>query len=205
MAAVLVVCWTATASAAGETVSNFNAAGQHAFAPAYGQALPPVGYVDFCARYPAECRSLGGSNAKVELTSERWEALEGINRFVNSKIRPAHDIDLHGVPERWSFPVDAGDCEDFVLLKKRYLEGLGFPAETLLITVVLEEQGGGHAVLTVRTSAGDFVLDNRRSTIKRWSDTGYSFLKRQSQEDPLQWIALTPVNTPDPGALAGGN
>jgi predicted transglutaminase-like cysteine proteinase len=205
MAAVLVVCWASTAAAAGETVSNFNSAGQHAFAPAYGQALPPVGYVDFCARHPAECQPLGGSKTKVQLTPERWRVLGEINSFVNSKIRPAQDIDLYGVPEYWSIPTDAGDCEDYVLLKKRYLEGLGFPAETLLITVVLEEQGGGHAVLIVRTSAGDFVLDNRRDEIKRWSDTGYFYLKRQSQQDPLQWIALTPRHTPDPGAIAGGN
>lgn len=205
MATLLVVGWAATAAAAGETVSNFNSAGAHAFAPAYGQTLPPVGYVDFCARVPAECKPLGGSMAKVELTSERWKVLGDINTVVNRKIRPANDIDLHGVPERWSIPTDAGDCEDYVLLKKRYLEGLGFPAETLLITVVLDERGGGHAVLLVHTSAGDFVLDNRRAEIKRWSDTGYFLLKRQSQENPLQWVALTPRNTPDPGAIAGGN
>jgi predicted transglutaminase-like cysteine proteinase len=156
LAAVLVVCWAGTTAAAGGTVSNFNAAGEHAFAPAYGQALPPVGYVDFCARHPAECRAIGSSKAKVQLTSERWQVLREINSFVNRKIRPAHDIDLYGVSEYWAIPTDAGDCEDYVLLKKRYLEGLGFPARTLLITVVIEEHGGGHAVLTVRTSAGDW-------------------------------------------------
>ena len=138
MAAALAVCAAATAAAAGEVVSNFNSAGERAFAPAYGQSLPPVGYVEFCTRHSAECQPIGGSEAKVRLTSERWQVLGEINSFVNSKIRPAHDIDLHGVPERWSIPTDAGDCEDYVLLKKRYLEGVGFPAETLLITVVLE-------------------------------------------------------------------
>jgi predicted transglutaminase-like cysteine proteinase len=205
LTAVLVVCWAGSAAAASESVSNFNSAGEYAFAPAYGEALPPVGYVDFCARHRGECQPLGVSNTKVHLTSERWQVLGEINDYVNRKIRPAHDVDLHGVPERWSIPIDAGDCEDYVLLKKRYLEGVGFPAGSLLITVVLEEQGGGHAVLIVRTSAGDFVLDNRRAGIKRWSETGYYFLKRQSQSDPLQWIALTPVNAPDPGAIAGGN
>jgi predicted transglutaminase-like cysteine proteinase len=205
LAAVLVVCWSGTAAVAGDAVSNFNSAGEHAFAPAYGEALPPVGYVDFCARHPDECEPLGGSKAKIQLTQERWQVLREINGFVNAKIRPATDMELYGVPEYWAIPTDAGDCEDYVLLKKRYLEGLGFPAETLLITVVIEEQGGGHAVLIVRTSAGDFVLDNRRNDIRRWSDTGYFFLKRQSQTDPLQWIALTPGNTPDPASIAGGN
>lgn len=205
MTAVFLVLWAGTAAAAGDAVSNFESAGEHAFAPSYGEALPPVGYVEFCSRHSVECRPLGGSDTRVELTADRWRVLGEINSFVNSKIKPALDMDLHGVPERWSIPTNAGDCEDYVLLKKRYLEGIGFPAETLLITVVLDEQGGGHAVLLVRTTAGDFVLDNRRSKIERWSDTGYFFLKRQSQEDPLQWIALTPRNTPDPGAVAGGN
>jgi predicted transglutaminase-like cysteine proteinase len=205
MAAVFAICLAASAAAAGEVASNFNSAGERAFAPTYGQSLPPVGFVEFCTRNAPECQPIGGTEAKVRLTEERWQVLREINSFVNGKIRPAHDIDLHGVPERWSIPTDAGDCEDYVLLKKRYLEGVGFPAETLLITVVLEEQGGGHAVLIVRTSAGDFVLDNRRNGIERWSDTGYFFLKRQSQDNPLRWVALTPGSTPDPGAIAGGN
>ena len=205
LAAVLVVCWSGSAAAAGDAVSNFNSAGEHAFVPVYGDTLPPVGYVDFCARLPEQCEPRGPSQSEVKLSSERWRELGEVNDYVNARIRPAHDVDLHGVLERWSIPTDAGDCEDYVLLKKRYLEELGFPAATLLITVVLEEQGGGHAVLTVRTSAGDFILDNRREGIKRWSDTGYFFLKRQSQENPLAWVALTPRNTPDPGAIAGGN
>ena len=205
LAAVLVVCCSGSAAAAGDAVSNFNSAGEHAFASAYGETAPPVGYVDYCARQPDECQPRGVSQPEVELSSERWRLLNEVNDYVNAKIRPAHDIDLHGVPERWSIPTDAGDCEDYVLLKKRYLEELGFPAATLLITVVIEEQGGGHAVLSVRTTAGDFILDNRRDGIKRWSDTGYFFLKRQSQDNPLAWVALTPRNTPDPAAIAGGN
>ena len=205
MAAVLMVGLAASTAAAGETVSNFNSAGEHAFAPVYGKALPPVGYVDYCARNSDDCQGRGEARTEVALTAKRWQGLNDINDYVNDKIRPAHDIELHGVPEHWDIPTEAGDCEDYVLLKKRYLEGLGFPPETLLITVVIEEQGGGHAVLTVRTDAGDFVLDNRRRDIKRWSETGYYYLKRQSQESPMQWTALTPRNTPDPRMIAGGN
>lgn len=205
LAAVLVVCWAGSAAAAGDAVSNFNSAGEHAFAPDYGETLPPVGYVDYCARQPDECKPHVPSHTKIKLSSERWRVLGEVNDFVNAKIRPANDVDLHGVPERWSMPTDAGDCEDYVLLKKRYLEELGFPAATLLITVVIDELGGGHAVLTVRTSAGDFALDNRREEVKRWSDTGYLFVKRQSQDNPLAWVALTPRSTPDPGAVARGN
>jgi predicted transglutaminase-like cysteine proteinase len=75
LAAVFVVCWAGAAAAAGGAVSNFNASGELAFAPAYGKALPPFGYVDFCARHPADCRPLGGTKAKVQLTDERWQVL----------------------------------------------------------------------------------------------------------------------------------
>ena len=37
----------------------------------------------------------------------------------------------------------------------------GWPESKLLITVVRDENNEGHAVLTVRTDEGDFILDNR--------------------------------------------
>jgi predicted transglutaminase-like cysteine proteinase len=117
--------------------------------------------------------------------------LREVNSQVNASIEPVSDQELYAVPERWDYPVDAGDCEDYVLLKQRYLQDLGFPVESLLITVVLDEAGEGHAVLMVTTDKGDFVLDNRRSEVLRWSDTHYKFLKRQSQEDPRIWLALS--------------
>ena len=92
------------------------------------------------------------------------------------------------------------------LLKRRFLENLGFAPEALLITVVLDEKKEGHAVLTVVTDEGDFVLDNRRDEIRRWSDLEYTFLKRQSQRDPRLWVALTKDAKPTAsGFVAGGN
>jgi Bacterial transglutaminase-like cysteine proteinase BTLCP len=71
------------------------------------------------------------------------------------------------VPERWNYPIDAGDCEDYALLKKQYLKKLGFKAGLLPLAVVLNEAGEFHAVLMVLTDRGDFVLDNRRNEILR--------------------------------------
>ena len=96
------------------------------------------------------------------------------------------DEELYGEDEYWAFPADAGDCEDYVLMKKRYLEKLGFARSALLITVVLDEKNEGHAVLTLRTDEGDFVLDNRRNEIRRWTDLDYVFLKRQSRARPAR-------------------
>jgi predicted transglutaminase-like cysteine proteinase len=197
------ICWAGAAGAGEGLLGRYEQAAGRGFAPVYGQAQPPIGYVDFCARNEAECRSLGGSHGKVRLSPERWRQLNEVNQAVNRKIAPASDQELYGLAEHWTVPADAGDCEDYVLLKKRRLEGLGFAAGSLLVTVVLDEQGEGHAVLMVRSNAGDLVLDNRRDEIKRWSDTRYHYLKRQSESDPRKWLALTPRIAPDSGAIAG--
>ena len=59
-------------------------------------------------------------------------------------------------------------------------------------------------MLTVTTAGGDFVLDNRRNEILRWSDTHYTYLKRQSPSDPRQWVALMKEKTNTSGFIAGG-
>jgi len=59
-----------------------------------------------------------------------------------------------------------------------------------LITVVRDRKGEGHAVLTVRTDKGEFILDNQNPEILAWFDTGYRFVKRQSQSDPNQWVSV---------------
>ena len=174
------------------------------FAAEFGRALPPVGFVGFCGRNPDECKASGGKAVKLAMPPERWNLLYQVNTFVNGKIAPVSDQELYGEPEYWAYPTDAGDCEDYLLLKKRYLQNLGFPASALLITVVLDEKNEGHAVLTVTTDEGDFVLDNRRNEVRRWKDTGYSFLKRQSPRDPKQWVALAKEKTITNGFVAGG-
>jgi predicted transglutaminase-like cysteine proteinase len=161
------------------------------FAQEYSATLAPVGFVDFCRRNAKECAKLDARQERVDLTPERWHLLYQVNAFVNGKVAPVSDQELYGQPEFWTYPTDAGDCEDYLLLKKRYLQSLGFPPESLRITVVLDEHAQGHAVLTVTAKDGDYVLDNRRNDIRRWADTGYDFLKRQSAGNPLLWVALT--------------
>jgi predicted transglutaminase-like cysteine proteinase len=56
--------------------------------------------------------------------------------------------------------------------------------------VVRDKKGDGHAVLTVKTNRGEFVLDNQEPAILPWNKTGYRFVKRQSQSDPNDWVAL---------------
>jgi len=139
---------------------------------------------------PAACSGSSKSQDFATANSANWQLLQDINTYVNGKIAPISDKDLYGVAEKWTFPVDAGDCEDYVLLKQRYLSRLGFDMGNLLITVVLDEKREGHAVLTVTTTDGDYVLDNRTNDIRRWDETPYVFLKRQSRQDPRKWVAL---------------
>ena len=69
--------------------------------------------------------------------------------------------------------------------------------------MVLDERSEGHAILTVTSEQGDFVLDNRRDEILRWRDANYRFLKRQSQKDPRQWVALIKQTTQADGSVSG--
>ena len=119
-----------------------------------------------------------------------------MNTAVNAAVAPITDLELYGKPEVWTYPAaNKGDCEDYVLLKRRTLIERGYPESTLLITVVRDENNEGHAVLTVRTDQGDFVLDNKRHEVMRWADTPYTFVKRQSEKNPLVWISLLPPDT----------
>jgi predicted transglutaminase-like cysteine proteinase len=185
-----------TATPAKPAMANAN------FAKEYGSTLPPIGYVQFCSTNQIECRATGGKSDKLVMSPERWNLVYQVNTYVNGKVAPISDQELYGEPERWTYPANSGDCEDYVLLKKRKLQALGFAPEALLITVVLDEKGEGHAVLSVTTDKGDFVLDNRRNEVLRWNKTNYTFLKRQSPANPLQWVALVKRETINSGNIA---
>lgn len=156
----------------------------------YGQTSPPIGHIAYCKRNPGECVGEDALIRRIDLTAARRASLIEVNNAVNAEIIPVTDSDLYGETEYWTMPTDAGDCEDVLLLKRRKLHSLGFPMQSLRITVVLDETGEGHAVLTVTSRQGDYVLDNRRNEILLWRDTGYKFLKRQSARDPKLWVSL---------------
>jgi predicted transglutaminase-like cysteine proteinase len=89
------------------------------------------------------------------------------------------------------------------LLKQRLLIERGWPASSLLITVLRDENNEGHAVLMARTSRGDFLLDNKRAEIMTWNESHYSFVKRQSGRDPKVWVSLTRPGQRVPNRTAG--
>jgi predicted transglutaminase-like cysteine proteinase len=88
-------------------------------------------------------------------------------------------------------------------LKRHILLRRGWPASALLMTVVRDEQGEGHAVLTARIAQGDFILDNKVGEVKLWHKTPYEFVMRQSYLNPKVWMALDPRETSTPAQFAG--
>jgi predicted transglutaminase-like cysteine proteinase len=154
-------------------------------------ARPPIGWLEFCGENPRDCESRPLEARDVVLTPKAWKDLVRINKWVNEQIKPMTDLDHWGVAERWGYPDDGyGDCEDYVLLKRRMLMQAGWPRQALLITVVRDKKGEGHAVLTVKTDKGEYILDNQDDQVLLWSETGYRYVKRQSQTDPNVWVGL---------------
>lgn len=157
----------------------------------FGATLPPIGFVRFCESNRDLCATPLKRPGDLQLDPSRWRDLYQVNTSINEQVKPVSDLDLYGKPEVWTVAETAGDCEDYLLRKKIELEKLGFDPTTLLITVVYDERNEGHAVLTVTTSEGDYILDNRRNDILRWDATGYTFLKRQTRESPTKWVSLS--------------
>jgi predicted transglutaminase-like cysteine proteinase len=173
------------------------AAGQSggAFMVTTGKTSQPIGHYEFCQSHAAECNVRSSGPARVRLTPQLWNDLVAVNAEVNLTIKPATDEEVYGRPEFWAYPTTKGDCEDMVLLKRRDLIEKGWPVGALLITVVKQSNGEGHAVLTVETDRGDLVLDSLQPRVLVWNETDYQFVKRQSETNSGQWMAIDDART----------
>ena len=158
--------------------------------PLAGATNQPIGHYEFCKQYSDECGSNGKDAGPLTLTQENWKTILNVNYDANTQYMPLTDMEIYGVEEEWTYPQNAADCEDYVLIKRKRLMEAGISPSNLLITVVLQPNGEGHAVLTVRTDRGDFVLDNMRNKVLLWSETEYRFLKRQSSANSGKWVKL---------------
>lgn len=190
------------APASAQTVAKATFAERTAFMRVYGSSQPPYGFVRFCEQSPQFCAQRG-SGSRFEATPQSLSDLDEVNRLVNRSVEPATDNEIYGMSEYWTLPGKRGDCEDYALLKQKILIERGWPSSSLLLTVVRDEKGEGHAVLTARTSQGDFVLDNKSDDVRLWSRSNYQFVMRQSYLDPKVWVSLDPQDDSAPGSLAG--
>jgi predicted transglutaminase-like cysteine proteinase len=168
-----------------------------------GRAEPIRAWVQLCRETPAECGVDLSEGPAIALTPEVWQTLVVVNREVNERIKAVSDRDHWGVEDRWNLPDDgAGDCEDIQLLKRKILVERGLPRRAMRMTVVIDEEGGGHAVMMVRTDRGDFILDNRRPNILPWTQTGYVYVKAEGQ-DGMDWMSLGGATSPIATAANG--
>lgn len=166
-----------------------------------GDARAPYAWTDFCKRTPAECAVNTQEADSVELTTKLWKAIVATNLKANREIEAITDQDHWGMVDRWDIPQDGkGDCEDYVLLKRKRLAEAGVPRRAMRVTVVIDEENAGHAVLMIRTDRGDFILDNKRNAILPWSQTGYTYVKRESQVR-IGWTSLGGLSTPTVASL----
>ena len=92
--------------------------------------------------------------------------------------------------DHWDYPVDGkGDCKIYALFKRKLLIERGFPRQALLMTIVRDLNGDGHAVLTVKTDRGDFVLDNLSETSAPGPRPATPSTSA-AQDDPNVWLSL---------------
>ena len=163
-------------------------AGTNPFLVAQKAITAPSGFSGICRKYGWVCDQTGHSGLSDRAV---LSLAKQINRKVNRQVPEIEDLDQYGRAEHWALPTRrGGDCEDLVLLKKKLLVAQGVPSESLLIATVLDKKLRSHAVLVLRTSAGDMVLDNLVDRMLPWQKTGYTFLKLQNPKSLARWDAV---------------
>ncbi|WP_028034219.1 transglutaminase-like cysteine peptidase [Chelativorans sp. J32] len=162
----------------------------------------PIGHYEFCQTNPKECSIRSRDRGPLIVNDALLAKISAVNLAVNQAVKPRNDIDIYGKEEVWVYPDNGeGDCEDYVLEKRRRLHAAGISFSNLLITVVRKPDGEGHAILTVRTDRGDLILDNLNDEVRLWSHTPYRFLKRQATTHTGQWVSLRDENNLLVGAV----
>jgi predicted transglutaminase-like cysteine proteinase len=166
-------------------------------------ALPA--WSEFCEQHALECALDSAEPEVILLVPDTLELIESVNRYVNHAIAPRGDIDHWGKIDHWDLPTDGqGDCEDYQLLKRKLLVEAGLPRRALRMTVVIDDTGQGHAVLTLRTAAGDLILDNKVDAVLPAAEVGYEFIKRESS-NAVEWLFLEPEAQTAVAAMAHGD
>ena len=166
----------------------------------------------FCKEYADQCGGQGRASA-VLYNNDTLGLLTSVNAGVNKSVEYKTDKELFGVTGKFAIPGSRdggplqGDCEDHALLKREILSGHGVPRETMMIALVsIVETQADHAVLIVRTTGGDYVLDNRHDDIQRVKDVidnkEYKFLfMSRPENDRILSSVLDVDDTNDTAAL----
>lgn len=146
-------------------------------------AHPPLGMQIFCVNHASSCKA--DSRSSVEMSDRLMGMLSQVNSSVNRSMRYRAES---GPIDNWKIGGSSGDCEDYALTKRSRLISKGVPAGALRIATTYTRRGEPHAILVVKTTAGDFVLDNLAAEVKTRSSAGYR-LRSISTADPRVWSA----------------
>lgn len=155
-----------------------------------GSTKTPIGARQFCAARPDDCTPAAGPSGPLSLSSALKRDLVDVNRRFNKQVVAVTDQAYYKQRELWTYPDGYGDCEDFALAKRRELMQRGWPASSLLMTMVRQRNGDAHAVLVAVTTAGDFVLDNLVDDVLDWDQTDYKFVKMQTPASMNSWVDI---------------
>ncbi|WP_027059491.1 transglutaminase-like cysteine peptidase [Mesorhizobium loti] len=104
------------------------------------------------------------------------DKLSFVNASINRAIAYKKDSVVYGKLDYWAKPSEilehrAGDCEDFAILKMAALLRAGIPAQSMSLVVLQDRKRGFfHAVLSVSTGSGVFILDSLSNIVSRDSD-----------------------------------
>ena len=129
----------------------------------------------------------------LTLSAQDWDRIDRTNRTLNRTIRRQSDGRQYGVGDYWAVPVGRaprGDCEDYVLAKRRALIEMGYPQTALSIALVVTPWGEDHAILLLATTDGEIVLDNLEQRLMRWDLTDYKWVKRQAPGRTFAWVDI---------------
>ena len=119
-------------------------------------AAEPIAFSIYCMDHLDECPTKGPRF--VRYSAPLMQLVSKVQTQVNGAIIPRREtVDV------WSADVSSGDCDDYVMTKRRRLIRAGIPA-TAMQVVVSRRSGQGHVVLVLKTDKGDIVLDNLRRT-----------------------------------------
>jgi len=151
----------------------------------------PNGFMAFCLRNPDQCSAPADQAQTVTFDEHLWDTLEAVNERVNRTVTNEDDKAHYGRAEYWTIVTDGyGDCEDFALTKRKELIDSGLPEKALRVAIVRTWRKELHAVLTVATDRGDYVLDSRTWEILPWNRAEYVWISRQDANDPMGWVTL---------------
>lgn len=158
--------------------------------PSYAGPMGIIeGYSKYCKKTPEQCPEAKTVSIKPPLLISplRWKQIVTVNTKWNFTITPKTDLELYFVSELWTGAIDEGDCEEYVLAKRREFLEMGFSPSQLLLAVVHRNSSGKHLVLIVRTMKGNFVLDNLVANVVSWEESQYTMYSHQRPDYPSLW------------------